>query len=99
MESLLGLDRRALEARGAVSEETARAMAEAARRLLGAGLGLAVTGIAGPGGGTASKPEGLTFVALATDEGVTCERQMFEGGRVERKLRSAIAALELLLRG
>jgi len=72
-------------------------MAEAARRVARTDLALAVTGIAGPGGGTESKPEGLTFVALASDEGVTCERHVLAGDRVERKLRSAIAALALLL--
>lgn len=73
-------------------------MAEAVRRVAGTDLALAVTGIAGPGGGSAAKPEGLTYVALADAAGVTRERHVLPGDRIARKARSAIAALALLLR-
>ena len=78
-----------LERPGAVSEETAARMAEGVRVRLGADLGLATTGIAGPGGGTTAKPVGLVYLALATAdwyEGEAAavplgsERQQGDGG-------------------
>ncbi|MCI5802367.1 MAG: competence/damage-inducible protein A [Oscillospiraceae bacterium] len=63
-EKLLGVPHAVLEARGAVSEETAAAMAEGAARLAGADIGVSTTGIAGPGGGTAQKPVGLVYVGV-----------------------------------
>jgi len=67
--SLLGVDPALIAREGAVSESVARAMAEGARREFGSDLALAITGIAGPDGGTATKPVGLTFIALAGDAG------------------------------
>ena len=61
----LGVPAELLERHGAVSAQVARAMAEGARRRLGADLAVAVTGIAGPGGGTDAKPVGLTYVAAS----------------------------------
>lgn len=98
IESLSGISPATLDAYGAVSEEATSAMAEAARRLMSADYALAVSGIAGPGGGTDSKPVGLAYVALAYEVETVCERHEWPGGRVENKLRSALAALELLLR-
>jgi len=94
----LGVPRSVLAERGAVSGETARAMAEGVRERTGADYGLAVTGIAGPGGGTAAKPVGLTFLALAYDAGAHMEERLFSGGRSRIKTASALAALELLKR-
>jgi nicotinamide-nucleotide amidase len=87
---------------GAVSEEVARAMAEGARRRAGVDLAIAVTGIAGPGGATATKPVGLVHLAVARGGGATChEREVFPGDRaairmatVDRALALALAAAE-----
>lgn len=95
-EQLLGVPRDVLEARGAVSQETALAMARGARRLLGADLALSITGIAGPGGGTPGKPVGLTYIALAAPDGEWVEEHRWTGDRSANKAASASAALALL---
>ena len=64
-QQLLGVPTELISTHGAVSEPVARAMAQGVRRLTGADLGIAVTGIAGPGGGTAAKPVGTVFLSLA----------------------------------
>lgn len=81
---------------GAVSRETALEMARGARRLLGSDVALAVTGIAGPGGGTAEKPVGLVYIALAARDFERCERHLWSGDRLQNKQRSSQAALEML---
>ena len=81
---------------GAVSAAVARAMALGIRRISGADLGLAVTGIAGPDGGTARKPVGLVYVALAHDRGVAVRRNLFFGGRAEVKFQSSQRALDIV---
>jgi PncC family amidohydrolase len=83
---------------GAVSEQTAREMAQGVRRAFHADVGLAVTGIAGPGGGMPEKPVGLVYIALATPDGEWVERQVWAGNRLENKEHSAEAALGLLWR-
>ncbi len=83
---------------GAVSKQTAREMAEGARRALRADIGLAVTGIAGPGGGMPEKPVGLVYIALSASDGEWVEQHMWNGNRWENKERSAEAALDLLRR-
>lgn len=83
---------------GAVSEQTAREMALGIQRAFRADIGLAVTGIAGPGGGTPEKPVGLVYVALAAPDGECVEQCMWDGNRLENKDRSAEAALDLLRR-
>lgn len=97
-EAVLRVSPETLERLGAVSEQTAREMARGARAALGADVGLSVTGIAGPGGGTAEKPTGLTFVAVATPAWEAAERHVWQGDRHQNKLDSAQAALALLLR-
>lgn len=73
------------------------AMARSVRELLGANIGLACTGIAGPGGGTDTKPVGLTYVALSADDGLeACEEHRWKGTRRENQESSAEAALGLL---
>ncbi len=86
-----------LRAHGAVSAQTAVAMADGAREAFGTHLALAVTGIAGPTGGAAHKPVGLTYVAVADPEGHDVRRFLWSGDRAENKRASAQAALELLL--
>jgi PncC family amidohydrolase len=92
----LGVERATLERHGAVSEEVAAALARAVRRWAGADLGLAVTGIAGPGGGTAEKPVGLTYIALAGPDCCLCRRFLWSGDRSSNKREAALAALELV---
>jgi len=97
-ERVLGVPAEILEREGAVSEATALAMAEGARRLLRADVAVAVTGIAGPSGGTDDKPVGLTYAALAGPEAHTCERYVWHGERDANRESSAEAALALLRR-
>jgi PncC family amidohydrolase len=86
-----------LAAHGAVSAQVAMAMATGGRERTGADLAVSVTGIAGPDGGSASKPVGLTYVAVADGAGVAVKRYVWSGDRAENKRHSAAAALELLL--
>ena len=97
-ESILHVRHGTLCQYGAVSEQTAREMARSVRQVLRADVGLAVTGIAGPGGGTRDKPVGLVYTALATPDGDWVEQHMWSGTRWENKARSAEAALDLLRR-
>lgn len=94
---LLGVPSETLAAHGAVSEETARAMAAGVRRRLGASAGLAVTGIAGPAGGTPEKPVGTVHVALDADEGTALhERLALPGDRAMVRRWTSSAALEMI---
>lgn len=83
---------------GAVSAECARAMARGIRRAAGTDLGLAVTGIAGPDGGTPEKPVGTVFLALAAANDERVEEFRFRGDRGQVRLRSACTALDWLRR-
>jgi PncC family amidohydrolase len=93
----LGVEERVLEHHGAVSAQTCVAMAEGARRRYGASVAVAVTGIAGPGGGSPAKPVGLTYVAVADERGHEVQRHQWSGERHANKRASAGAALALLL--
>jgi len=95
---LLGVPASMLEQSGAVSRETAAAMAEGVRKNSGTDLGLSVTGIAGPGGGTAEKPVGLVFTGVSDGTGTRVEENRFIQDREVNKERSAYAALNLLRR-
>jgi PncC family amidohydrolase len=86
-----------LIAHGAVSEATAREMALGTRAAFGADFAMSLTGIAGPGGGTAEKPVGLVYIGLAHAQGVQVARYVWDGNRVENKRASVQAALEMLL--
>jgi nicotinamide-nucleotide amidase len=94
---LLGVPEAALQAHGAVSAQVAAAMAEGARRRLGADLAVAVTGIAGPEGGSPAKPVGLTYVAVSDASGTDVRRHLWHGDRAANKRLSAEAALRLAL--
>jgi len=85
-----------LRERGAVSAETAEAMAGGVRRLVGADVGVATTGIAGPGGATASKPVGLAYVAVAAADGALVREHHWQGDRAHNRQASANAALALI---
>ena len=81
---------------GAVSEACARAMAEGVRAAAGSDIGLSVTGIAGPTGGSAEKPVGTVYMAVATSSGTTCRHHVFGGSRMEVKARTAQTALDMV---
>ncbi|MCX6557664.1 MAG: competence/damage-inducible protein A [Candidatus Aminicenantes bacterium] len=93
---LLGVAEETLKKHGAVSEQTAQAMAVGVRRLCSADIGLAITGIAGPGGASAGKPVGLVHIHLHAADSDKGMRQLFSGGREAVKLRSGYAALNLV---
>lgn len=96
-EALLGVRHETLLAHGAVSEETAREMAQGARQRLGADVGISVTGIAGPAGGLPNKPVGLVYVALSAPDAELCRRHIWQGDRLANNTLSVEAVLELLL--
>jgi PncC family amidohydrolase len=95
--ALLGVPREVIETRGAVSAECARAMAEGARRVFGADVAVATTGIAGPGGATARKPVGLVYTAIAGADGTRSQEHHFAGDRTAVVDAAADAALQLLV--
>jgi nicotinamide-nucleotide amidase len=97
-EMLLEVHGDVLLIQGAVSEKTAREMAEAARRAFGATFGVSTTGFAGPGGGTEVEPLGMVHFAVAGPEGTVASRFLYPGERSRVKLRAAWAALDLLRR-
>ncbi|NLN92909.1 MAG: CinA family protein [Candidatus Hydrogenedens sp.] len=95
--ALLGVPAELIEAEGAVSEGVALAMVEGVCARLGADLGAAVTGIAGPEGGTADKPVGTVWLAASLHGQVRSVRKLFEGSREEIKAQTADAAFSLML--
>lgn len=94
----LGVPAEVLEHHGAVSEETARAMAAGAARVFRTSCAVAVTGVAGPSGGTPEKPVGTVWLAVLVDGATTAVRRTFPGSREEIRGRSAQTALDLLRR-
>ncbi len=95
--ALVGVPQDVIAAHGAVSAQVAMAMATGGRERTGADLVVSVTGIAGPDGGTESKPVGLTYVAVADAAGVAVRRHTWTGDRAANKRSSAAAAMDLLL--
>jgi len=95
---LLDVDQKALDAHGAVSEDVVRQMAEGARARLRTSLGIGITGIAGPGGGTPEKPVGTVWVALAHHDGTRALQLRLIGDREEIRRRATQSALELVRR-
>ena len=95
---LLGVDKKIIKEFGAVSSQVARDMARGIRHDAKTDFGLAVTGIAGPGGGTEEKPVGLVYIALADDAHTEHKRLMLPGDRELIRWRASQAALDLLRR-
>ncbi len=93
---LLGVSTELLERYGAVSAETASAMANGVRELTGSTIAVATTGIAGPDGGTPAKPVGTVYIAIARKEGCQVYSFRFSGGRKEVRESTADKALDLL---
>jgi nicotinamide-nucleotide amidase len=96
--SLAGVPEALMSAEGAVSEPVARALAEGARRVCGATFGVAITGIAGPSGGTDTKPVGTVHVALADGDAGRTVKLNWPGDRVLIRRRAVNVALDLLRR-
>ena len=96
-ETLLGVSHASLIAYGAVSEQVAAEMAQGARRLLLADIAVAITGIAGPGGGTAEKPVGLVYLHLSSARAEIGERCLWHADRAGNKRLSAEAALRRVI--
>ena len=94
--AILGVDAETLAREGAVSEVVARQMARGVRRLLRADIGIGITGVAGPGGGSPEKPVGLVYIALSGPWGEHCERCLWPHDRLGNKVASSSRALQLL---
>jgi nicotinamide-nucleotide amidase len=96
-EQMLAVPAALLAEHGAVSEAVARAMAEGARAQAGVDLAIAVTGVAGPGGGSPAKPVGLVHLALASARGTRHECALLSGDRTAIRLATVDRALQMLL--
>jgi nicotinamide-nucleotide amidase len=94
---VLGVPAELLRRHGAVSAEVVEAMAGGVRRLAGADVGLATTGIAGPGGGTPTKPVGLAYVAAVSANRALVRQHQWQADRVTNRQSSADAAVHLAL--
>lgn len=94
---ILGVSKETLSSVGAVSPECAKQMAEGVRLLLKTDSAVAVTGIAGPDGGTPQKPVGVVYIATATPNRTTVEKNIFSGNRDEVRQATVKKALEMLL--
>ena len=94
---MLGIDEKAMDTYGAVSAEAACEMAKGVRKVSGADLGLAETGIAGPIRGRSPKPIGTAYIAVAGAEGVVCRDFQFDGDRDAIRNAIADAALQMVI--
>lgn len=95
-EHILGVARETLEKHGAVSSECAEEMACGARRVYGADVAMSVTGIAGPGGGSAAKPVGTVWFGVATKEGAETFHRRFDGDRAAVRRQTVAEVLRRL---
>src|SRR5690606_14530617 len=96
--AMIDVSEKTLAEYGAVSEQTAREMAEGARKVSGVDFAIAVTGIAGPGGGSAEKPVGLVYLACAGASGTTCRKELYgDLGRDGIREATIVTALKLVL--
>jgi nicotinamide-nucleotide amidase len=96
--ALLGISRDLIEKRGVVSGDVAEAMARAVKELFGSTIGLSITGVAGPGGGTDETPVGTVYVGIADDVGANNRRMILPGDRHLIRWRASQAALEMVRR-
>jgi nicotinamide-nucleotide amidase len=95
-QDLLGVSAELIESVGAVSAEVARAMADGARDRFGADVGIGITGVAGPGGGTADKPVGLVHLCATTKQRVHPRRIMLPGSRDDVRKRAVVVAMHMI---
>ena len=96
---LLDVDTSLIEKYGAVSSEVAQAMAEGVRKKTQADIAVAITGIAGPDGGSAQKPVGLVFIAVASKEKTIFSENRFSGNRSDIRMQAVAKALEMVSDG
>ena len=94
---ILGVSPETLEAKGAVSEGTVLEMAKGVRIRLKADIGLSMSGIAGPSGGTSEKPVGTTWIGMSAFDNDAAQMYLFQGDRKEIKIQAAQAAMQMLL--
>lgn len=93
---ILRVSEHTLSTHGAVSEETAREMAEGVRHLIRTDIGVGITGIAGPGGGSREKPVGLVYIAVSDKKQTVAEKNIFSGTRAENKRSAVKKALAMI---
>ena len=94
---LIGVKKDTLESFGAVSQETALEMCKSVKELVSADIGVSVTGIAGPGGGTPEKPVGTVWIGVCSNRTHKALKFLFEGNRDEVRSQTAQKALEMVL--
>ncbi|MES0361254.1 MAG: CinA family protein [Anaerolineales bacterium] len=94
---VLGVSSQTLDTFGAVSKETVIEMARGVRRVLDSDIGVAISGIAGPGGGTDEKPVGTTVIGMSALEKETSKLFVFTGDRLDIKTQAARAAMQLVI--
>lgn len=95
-QDILNIPLRVIAKKGAVSREVAERLALSVKKLSGSGVGIGVTGIAGPSGGSKAKPAGTVFIAVNARKRKICEQFRFTGTRSAIRKKSALKALELL---
>jgi len=96
--TILGVPSSVIDQKGAVSREVALKMAGNIKKISKTDFGIGITGIAGPTGGTLQKPIGMVFIAVASKNKAICERFHFKGNRSAIRKKSALKALELLMK-
>lgn len=96
-ERILGVSHGTIAAHGSVSAETAKEMATGARDVLGSDIAASVTGIAGPGGGSAEKPVGTVFIAVTDGKREECRKLMLSGSRTQIRDAAAAGVIRLLI--
>ncbi len=92
----LGVPQQVLDSFGAVSRETATAMAMGIRKVSGSMVGVAVTGVAGPDGGSVEKPVGLVYIAAASEKYLICRKFNFQGDRKSNRKNSVLNMYKIL---
>ncbi len=95
-EKILGIPGSVIAKNGAVSASVAQLMAQKVRKLAKTDIGISITGIAGPTGGTNAKPVGTVFIALSSKNDDHCEKFIFKGSRLVIRRKSALSALKML---
>ncbi len=94
---IIGVKKRTLKNFGAVSKQTASEMAMGIKRIMGTDAGIAITGIAGPGGGTKNKPVGLVYIGVILSKKIKVEKNIFSGNRQQIREKACEQALRLLI--
>jgi len=93
---IIGVKMETLKNFGAVSSQTAKEMAHNVKKITGSDIGISITGIAGPGGGTKTKPVGLVYIGVATGKKVRVKKNIFSGNRQQIRKKACANALRLV---